>query len=77
VPKAPEVPNPDNIVNSISNPATTAGQIADGTQAVTDNAGRSLTNLNPDVGGTVTQTGEVVAETVRALPLPDHVVPGH
>jgi hypothetical protein len=77
VPKAPDVPTPDNIVNSISNPGTTASQIADGTQAVTDTAGRSLTTLNPDVGGTVTQAGQAVAETVRAAPLPDHVVPGH
>jgi hypothetical protein len=77
VPKAPDVPTPDNIVNSLSNPGTTAGQIADGTQSLTDTAGRSLTTLSPDVGGTVTQAGQTVAETVRGMPLPDHVVPGH
>jgi hypothetical protein len=77
VPSAPDVPSPDTIVNSISNPGSTAGQIADGTQAVTDNAGRSLTNVSPDLGGTVTQAGQVAADTVRTVPLPDHVVPGH
>jgi hypothetical protein len=76
LPPAPDVPSPDTIVNSISNPGTTASQIADGTQAVTDNAGRSLTNLNPDVGTTVTDAGQAVAQTVRGVPLPDHVVPG-
>jgi hypothetical protein len=77
VPSAPDVPSPDTIVNSISNPGSTAGQIADGAQAVTDNAGRSLTNVSPDLGGTVTQAGQVAADTVRTVPLPDHVVPGH
>jgi len=76
VPKAPDVPSPDTIVNSISNPGTTAGQIADGAQTVTDNAGRSLMDVNPDVGGTVQQTGQTAADTVRTLPLPDHVLPG-
>jgi hypothetical protein len=76
LPPAPDVPSPDTIVNSISNPGTTAGQIADGAQAVTDNAGRSLTNVNPDVGTTVTDAGQTVAQTVRSVPLPDHVLPG-
>jgi hypothetical protein len=77
VPKTPDVPTPDNIVNSISNPGTTAGQIADGTQTVTDTAGRSLTQLSPDIGGTVTQVGQTAADAVRQVPLPDHLVPGH
>jgi hypothetical protein len=77
VPKTPDVPTPDNIVNSISNPGTTASQIADGTQSVTDTAGRSLTTVNADVGGTVTQAGQAAAQTLRGAPLPDHLVPGH
>jgi hypothetical protein len=77
VPKTPEIPSPDNILNPISNPDTTTSQIADGAQSVTDTAGRSLTDLNPDVGSTVTETGQAVAQTVRSVPLPDHVIPGH
>jgi hypothetical protein len=63
------------IFNSISNPGTTAGQIADGTQAVTDAAGGGVGRVSPDAGNTVTAAGQTVSQTVRALPVPDHLGP--
>jgi hypothetical protein len=80
VPKAPDVPpvpSPDNIVESISNPGTTAGQLADGTQAVTDTAGVSVGRVSPDVGNAVVGGGQQVSQAIREVPLPDHVIPGH
>jgi hypothetical protein len=65
------------IFDSISNPGTTAGQIADGTQAVTDSAGVSVGKVSPDVGSAVTGAGQTVSQAVRDVPLPDHVIPGH
>jgi hypothetical protein len=65
------------IFDSVSNPRTTAGQIADGTQAVTDAAGVSVGKVSPDVGSAVSGAGQAVSQTVRDVPLPDHVIPGH
>jgi hypothetical protein len=65
------------IFDSISNPGTTAGQVADGTQAVTDAAGVSVGRISPDVGNAVVGTGQQVSQTVREVPLPDHLLPGH
>jgi hypothetical protein len=80
VPKAPEVPqvpSAENVIDSISNPGTTAGQIADGTQAVTDQAGVSVGRVSPDVGNTVSDTGQQVSGTLRDIPLPNGILPGH
>jgi hypothetical protein len=65
------------IFDTISNPGTTAGQLADGTQALTNDAGVSVGRVSPDVGSTVVSTGDAAAQAVRQLPLPDHVIPGH
>jgi hypothetical protein len=65
------------IFDSISNPGTTAGQVADGTQAVTDAAAGSVGRISPDVGTAVSSAGQSVSQTVRDVPLPDHVIPGH
>jgi hypothetical protein len=65
------------IFDSISNPGTTAGQVADGTQAVTDAAGVSVGRVSPDVGSAVAGAGQTVSQTIREVPLPDHVLPGH
>jgi hypothetical protein len=65
------------IVDSISNPGTTAGQVADGAQAVTDAAGVSVGRVSPDVGTTVTTAGQTASQTIRELPLPNGVIPGH
>jgi hypothetical protein len=64
------------IFDSISNPGTTAGQIADGTQAVTDAAGGSVGRVSPDVGTAVSGAGQTVSQTVRDAPLPNNVLPG-
>src|SRR3954447_3542869 len=72
-----DVPPAPPIFDTISNPGTTAGQVADGAQAVTDAAGVGVGGVNPDVGAAVTGAGTTVAETVRELPLPGHVLPGH
>ena len=72
-----DVPPAPPIFDTISNPGTTAGQVADGTQAVTDTAGVSVGRVSPEVGGAVAGAGQAVAQTVRELPLPDHVLPGH
>jgi hypothetical protein len=63
------------IFDSISNPGTTAGQIADGTQAVTDAAGGGVGRVSPDVGSAVTAAGQTVSQTVRELPVPAHLGP--
>src|SRR4051794_16773039 len=42
LPKTPSVPTPDNILTPISNPGTATSQVADGTQAVTDQLGVSV-----------------------------------
>ncbi|HEX6715111.1 MAG TPA: hypothetical protein VF066_17100 [Thermoleophilaceae bacterium] len=73
----PQVPSPDTVINSISNPDTTTSQIADGTQAVTDQAGVSVGRVSPDVGNAVTGTGQQVSQAVRDAELPAHVIPGH
>jgi hypothetical protein len=76
-PEVPQVPTPDNVIDSISNPGTTAGQIADGTQMVTDQAGISVGKVSPDVGNTVAVAGQQVSETIREIPLPNGILPGH
>ena len=65
------------IFDAVSNPRTTAGQVADGTQAVTNAAGGSLTAVSPDLGTAVGQAGQAAADTVRELPLPGHILPGY
>jgi hypothetical protein len=65
------------IFDSISNPGTTAGQVADGTKAVTDQAGVSVGRVSPDLGNAVVGAGQGVSDTIRQVPLPDHVLPGH
>ena len=65
------------IFDSISNPGTTAGQVADGAQAVTDAAGVSVGRVSPDMGSTVTATGQTVSQTIRDVPLPNGLIPGH
>lgn len=65
------------IIDAVSNPGTTTDAVADGTQQVTDTVGGSVGQLSPDVGGTLTTVGQSVAQTVRQLPLPDHIIPGH
>jgi hypothetical protein len=72
-----DVPPAPPIFDTISNPGTTAGQVADGTQAVTDAAGVEVGRVNQDVGTAVTGAGTTVADTVRELPLPGHILPGH
>jgi hypothetical protein len=74
VPKQPveEVSGP--IIDTLSNPRTTAGQVADGAQAVTDAAGVSVGRVDPQVGDTVTQSGQAAADAVRQVPLPDNVI---
>jgi hypothetical protein len=65
------------IFDSISNPSSTTSQIADGAQAVTDTAGRSLTDVSPDAGSAVTVAGQTAADALRGAPLPARVIPGH
>lgn len=86
---APAVPQPvsktvQNVQNTaapifgaVSNPRTTAGQVADGAQAVTNAAGGSLTAVSPDAGSTVTAGGAGIADAVRQVPLPDQLIPGY
>lgn len=77
LPKAPGVPDPNTILDPISNPATTASQLADGAQSVTNAAGVTAGRISPDAGNAVSSTGDTAAGAVRQLPLPDHVVPGY
>jgi hypothetical protein len=72
-----DVPDGDQIFGAISNPDTTAGQIADGAQGVTDAAGVSLGRVSPDVGNTVAATGQAASQAIRDVPLPDHILPGY
>jgi hypothetical protein len=44
---------------------------------VTDAAGISLGKVNAQLGGTVAATGQNAAQAIRAIPLPDHIIPGH
>jgi hypothetical protein len=76
-PLAPVQETADPIISTISNPATTAGQVADGAQAVTDSTGVSLGRVSPQLGGAVTNAGETAAATIRDVPLPGHLLPGH
>jgi len=77
LPKTPPIPSPDSLPDLISNPGTTASQVADGAQSVTDTAGVSLGKISPDLGTTVAATGQAAAQTIRQLPLPGHIIPGH
>jgi hypothetical protein len=77
VPKTPSVPNPDTILDPISNPSTAASQVADGAQTAVDTAGVSVGKISPELGSTVTTVGDGAAQTIRDLPLPGHIVPGH
>jgi hypothetical protein len=67
LPKAPPVPSPEDL---ISNPGTTASQVADAGQSVTDAAGVSVGRVSPELGGAVAGAGQAVAQTVKQLPLP-------
>lgn len=58
------------IIDTISNPSTAIGRVADGVQALTDSAGVSLGRVSPQVGAAVAGPGQAAAETVRQLPLP-------
>jgi hypothetical protein len=77
LPGAPKLPDPQTLPDVISNPGTTAGTVADGAQTVTDAAGVSVGKISPDLGNAVAGTGQLVAQTVRQLPLPNHILPGH
>jgi hypothetical protein len=77
VPKAPSLPSTTPLIDPISNPGTAAAQVADGVQSVTDSSGVSVGKVNEQLGQVVTQAGQTAADTVRALPLPGHIVPGH
>ncbi|MFL5842730.1 MAG: hypothetical protein ACJ77Z_19965, partial [Thermoleophilaceae bacterium] len=70
-------PATDPIIDTISNPATTAGQVADGAQSVTDAAGVGLARISPQVGSAVAGAGQTAADSIRQLPLPQHVLPEH
>src|SRR4051794_29368983 len=76
LPKAPSVPAPGDILNPVSNPGTATSQVADGTQAITDQAGISVGRVSPDVGNVVSGAGQQVSQTIREIPLPDHIIPG-
>jgi hypothetical protein len=65
------------LFGAVSNPRTTAGQVADGAQAVTNAAAGAVTAVSPDVSVAVSTAGESAAATVRDAPLPDHLVPGY
>ena len=58
------------IVGAVSNPRSTAGQLADGAQAVTNAAAGTLSTVSPDVGGAVEAAGTAAADVVRQAPLP-------
>jgi hypothetical protein len=77
LPKAPDVPAPGAILDPISNPGTATSQVADGTQAITDQAGLSVGRVSPDVGNVVAGGGQQVSQTIREIPVPDHIIPGH
>lgn len=77
LPKAPALPSPDPLLNPISNPGTATSQVADGAQTVTDQAGVSAGKVSPQAGDAVTQVGQTTADTLRSVPLPGHILPGH
>ncbi|MEA2483178.1 MAG: hypothetical protein QOC55_1125 [Thermoleophilaceae bacterium] len=77
LPAAPSLPSTSPLIDPISNPGTAAAQVADGVQSVTDSSGVSVGKVNEQLGQVVTQAGQTAADTVRALPLPGHIVPGH
>lgn len=81
LPAAPQVPQnleqaTSPLFDAVSNPGTTAGTVADGAQQVTDAVGGGVAQVSPNLGGTVATVGQSVADTVRQLPLPDHILPG-
>ena len=63
------------IIDAVSNPAGTASQLADAAQGTTNSTGVALGKVSPQVGGLVTQVGDLVAQTLRDLPLPQHLTP--
>jgi hypothetical protein len=63
------------IYDSVSNPGTTTSRVADGAQAVTDAAGGAVGSVSPQLGGALAGVGQAAAQTLRELPLPDHVLP--
>jgi len=65
------------LFDAVSNPSTTASTVADGAQTVTDATGAGLAQASPQLGQTVTEAGQAVAQTVRDVPLPNHILPGH
>lgn len=80
---APGVPNvPDAvrearpIIDAVSNPDTTAGRVADGTKTLTDGVAGGVGKVSPELGGVVAGTGEVAAQTLRDVPLPDNLSAG-
>jgi hypothetical protein len=75
-PLQPVTDQSQQIIYTISNPATATTQIADGAQAATDAAGVSLGRLSPQIGQAVAGAGQTAAQTVREVPLPEHLVPG-
>jgi hypothetical protein len=77
VPKAPSLPSASPLLDPISNPGTATAQVADGVQSVTDSSGVSVGKVNAQLGQVVTQAGQTAADTVRAVPLPGHILPGH
>lgn len=66
----------DPIFDAISNPDTTADQVADGAEQATGQVAGGLGQVSPGLGDTVAGAGRSVATTLRDLPLPDHVAPG-
>ena len=58
------------LIDTIGNPHSTAGQLADQTQAATDAAGGGAAAVSPQVGSAVAGTGQSAAQTVRSVPLP-------
>jgi hypothetical protein len=78
LPKTPiTVPSTDTILGPISNPGTTASQLADGAQSAANAAGVGVGRVSPELGNAVSGTGSTTAQTIRQLPLPGHVIPGH
>ena len=70
-----QVPDPSPIINALSNPDTTAGRVADGTETLAAGVGVSLGRLSPALGSAVAGTGQVAAQTLRSVPLPDNILP--
>jgi hypothetical protein len=70
-----EVPDPTPIFNAISHPDTTAGRVADGAETLAAGLGLSLNRVSPELGVVVSETGKGAADAVRAVPLPDTILP--